>query len=285
MRADLHLHTTASDGRLEPYQMISLAVDIGLDVIAITDHDTVDGIVPALNAASKYPSLTVIPGVEISTYKKNGEIHILGYFIDYTDPQLVSSLEELRDSRTRRAMKMVRKLDELGLKVEWEKVLEYSRGGAIGRPHIAQALIESGHIDTFQEAFEKYIGRGKPAYVERKKVSPGAAVKLISGAGGLPVLAHPTFIGDVNLENLINELKKAGLIGMEVYYGKYTGDEIDMLEKVALHHGLIATGGSDYHAFGDGLEAMIGEITVPPDSLQQLFSVANKHSPQSTRKQ
>jgi predicted metal-dependent phosphoesterase TrpH len=280
LRADLHLHTTASDGRLEPYQIVALAIDIGLDVIAITDHDTVDGIIPALNAAKKYPSLTVIPGVEISTYQRDGEIHILGYFIDYTDPQLVSSLQELRDSRTIRAMKMIQKLSELGLEIKWERVLEFARGGAIGRPHIAQALIEAGYITTFQEAFEKYIGRGKPAYIERKKVSPKSAVKLITGARGLAVLAHPTYIGNVNLENLISELKKVGLAGMEVYYGKYTRDEIVMLEKVALSHGLVPTGGSDYHAFEDGSEAMIGEVQVPPGSIQQLYSLAEKYSAQ-----
>jgi predicted metal-dependent phosphoesterase TrpH len=281
LRADLHLHTTASDGRLEPHQIVSLAADIGLDVIAITDHDTIDGITPALTAAKQYPSLTVIPGVEISTYKRNGEIHILGYFIDYTDPKLVSSLQDLRDSRVTRAMKMIQKLDELGMEIKWEKVLEFSQGGAVGRPHVAQALIEAGYITTFREAFDKYIGRGKPAYIERKKVSPRAAVKLIANAGGLPVLAHPTFIGDVNMEKLIAELKQVGLVGMEVYYGKYTRDEIDMLEKVALGHGLIATGGSDYHAFGDDSEAMIGTLSIPEDSLQQLFSLADKHSLQS----
>ncbi len=276
MKADLHLHTSASDGRLEPGELVDVAVKAGLDVIAITDHDTVDGIVPALAAAKAFPSLEVIPGVEVNTDVPRGEVHILGYFIDYTDKNLAVTLQELRDSREGRALKMISKLSSLGMKIQWKRVREIAQGGSIGRPHIAQALLEAGYISSLKEAFDQYIGRNGPAYVERKKVLPVEAVKLITAAHGLPVLAHPAGIED--LDKLLSDLMDAGLVGMEIYCSSYTPDDISRLNKIAKQNGLIVTGGTDYHAFNDGMEAMIGEALTPPQSVARLFSLASKHS-------
>ncbi|HIE17532.1 MAG TPA: PHP domain-containing protein [Dehalococcoidia bacterium] len=276
MKADLHLHTTASDGRLEPAEIVSLAVKVGLDVIAVTDHDTVDGIAPALAAAEAFPSLTVIPGVEINTDVERGEVHVLGYFIQYTDHKLAVILRKLRSSRRERARKMVAKLDRLGMNIDWQRVCELAQGGSICRPHIAQALLEGGYVSSEKEAFEKYIGHGGPAYVERYKLLPVEAVKLIMEARGLAVLAHPADID--NLSELIPELKAAGLAGIEVYYRDYAPEVSNGLLKIAEQFSLIPTGGSDYHAFDDGSEVMIGEVLTPPQSLEQLYALANKHS-------
>jgi len=276
VKADLHLHTTASDGRLEPAEIVSLAVKVGLDVIAVTDHDTVDGIAPALAAAEAFPSLTVIPGVEINTDVERGEVHVLGYFIQYTDHKLAVILRKLRSSRRERARKMVAKLDRLGMNIDWQRVCELAQGGSICRPHIAQALLEGGYVSSEKEAFEKYIGHGGPAYVERYKLLPVEAVKLIMEARGLAVLAHPADID--NLSELIPELKAAGLAGIEVYYRDYAPEVSNGLLKIAEQFSLIPTGGSDYHAFDDGSEVMIGEVLTPPQSLEQLYALANKHS-------
>lgn len=276
MKADLHLHTTASDGRLDPKELVSLAVKVGLDVIAITDHDTIDGIAPASAAAESFPSITVIPGVEINTDVPHGEVHILGYFVDYTDRSLAASLQGLRDSRLKRAQQMIAKLGNLGMKIDWQRVSELAQGGSVCRPHIAQALFEKGYVGSEKEAFDKYIGHNGPAYVERYKLLPVEAVKLIIDAQGLPVLAHPADIAD--LTELVPQLKGVGLVGMEVYYRDYSPDIISGLLKIAKQYALIPTGGTDYHAFGDDSEVMIGEALTPTRSVEQLFALANKHS-------
>jgi len=276
MKADLHLHTTASDGRLEPKDIVSLAVKVGLDVIAITDHDTIDGITPALAAAKDFPSLMVIPGVEINTDVPNGEVHILGYFIDYTDQKLAVALQRLRDSREGRAQRMITKLSELGMNIELQRVLELAQGGSVGRPHVAQALFEKDYVSSEKEAFDKYIGHDGPAYVERYKLLPAEAVELIVDARGLPVLAHPADIGD--LKELVPKLKGVGLIGIEVYYRGYNSEVIAGLLKIAEQYDLVPTGGTDYHAFNDGLEVMIGGALAPAQSVERLLALADKRS-------
>lgn len=276
LKADLHLHTTASDGRLEPAELVSLAVKVGLDVIAITDHDSIDGVVPALAAAQAYPSVTVIPGVELSTDVPRGEVHVLGYFIDYTDRNLAVTLDGLRDSRKGRAVRMIAKLRDLGMEVQWQRVEELAQGGSVGRPHIAQAMLEAGYISSLSEAFDNYIGRNGPAYAEREKMTPAESVKLIVDVRGLPVLAHPADIED--LDALLPELLKAGLVGIEVFYTKYTPETISRLLTIAQQHRLITTGGTDYHHFEDGKEDRIGAVLAPPQSVKQLFSLADKHN-------
>lgn len=276
MKADLHLHTTASDGRLEPAEVVQLAAKIGLDIIAITDHDTVDGVAPALAAAEVYPWLTVIPGVEINTDVPRGEVHILGYFIDYTDKGLGMTLKKLRESRVKRAQEMIAKLKKLGMDIEWRRVQEVAQGGSVCRPHIAQALFEKGYVSSEKEAFDKYIGNSGPAYVERYKLLPTEAVKLVIHAQGLPVLAHPADIG--NLSELVSSLKASGLVGIEVYYKDYGPEIINELLKVARKYNLVPTGGTDYHGFGNGSEVMIGGVLTPPESVEKLFVLAGKRS-------
>ena len=276
MKADLHIHTTASDGRLEPKEIVALAISVGLDVIAITDHDTIDGVVPALAAAQNSGSITVIPGVEINTDVARGEVHVLGYFIDYTDAGLTATLQKLRDSRRERAQKMIAKLADLGKKIEWQRVNELAQGGTIGRPHISQALFEKGYVSSEKEAFDKYIGHNKPAYVERYKLLPAEVVKLILEARGLPVLAHPADID--GLDELMPKLKAVGLIGLEVYYRDYSSDIIERLAKIAKQYDLIPTGGTDYHAFRDTSEVEIGGALSPSSSVDRLFALASKRS-------
>lgn len=275
MKVDLHIHTTASDGRLTPEEVVRIAAKQGLSVIAITDHDSLAGIETALLAAESVPSLRVIPGLEINTDTPNAEVHILGYFIDYRNKGLKQTLERLRNSRETRARKIVAKLGELGIDVAWHRVLELSGDGSIGRPHIAQAMFERGYIPSFQEAFIKYIGRQGPAYVERERLSPQEAVELVVKAGGLPVLAHPANIDD--LEELLVELKEAGLVGLEAYYNGYQRKIIDRLVNLATKHGLITSGGSDFHGLGGNNEATIGGIDVPFDCAERLIAMAERH--------
>ncbi|MDP2919277.1 MAG: PHP domain-containing protein [Dehalococcoidia bacterium] len=271
---DLHIHTTASDGKHTAAEIVHLAAKRGLEVMAVTDHDSVEGIPAALETARSYPQLRFIPGVELSTDVDKGEVHVLGYFIDYTDAEFLASLERMRNSRVGRARKMVDKLAQLGIRIEWRRVQEIAGGGAIGRPHIAQAMLEKGYIKSMQDAFRNYIGHGGPAYVERDKLTPAEAVRLILKASGLPVLAHPMTSGDV--EATIAELKTVGLIGIEAYYASYSDEEINLLLGLARKYGLIATGGTDYHGIDDTTETYIGGLDVPALAGEQLVILAEK---------
>ena len=274
MKYDLHLHTTASDGRLTPAALVGLARARGLEVIAITDHDSVGGISEALATAAREPGIVVIPGVEINTDLASGELHILGYFIDYQDTNLGLVLEKIRESRVGRAQKMVERLRELGAPIEWSRVQDMAHGESICRPHIAQALLEKRFVGSEREAFDKYIGRDGPAYIEREKIQPADAVKIVKSAGGLPILAHPADIKDLN--NLIIELKDAGLVGLEAYYGQYDSNAVKRMVRLAGEHGLLTTGGSDYHHFGDNREVALGKVDIPEESIRALFQLAGK---------
>ena len=272
MKADLHLHTTASDGRSSPEEIVRKAAKRGLGVIAITDHDSTEGIAAALKEAESFSSLLVIPGVEISTDVPNGEVHILGYFIDYHNKELQQALKRLRSSRYDRAQTMIAKLCDLGIHIEWSRVLEIAGGGSVGRPHIAQAMFERGYIPSIQEAFTKYIGYGGPAYAERRRMTPKEAVELISRVNGLPVLAHPADIED--LEAFLPPLKEAGLVGLEAYYNGYSTQVVKRLVQIAEKHGLIPCGGSDFHGLKEDSETPIGGVEIPPDILDRLLALA-----------
>jgi len=235
-----------------------------------------DGIVPALVAAKAFPWLKFIPCVEISTDVPSGEVHVLGYFIDYTDHKLEATLERLRNSRRKRALGIVAKLGNLGMHIDWERVQEIADSGSIGRPHIAQAMLEKGYIASLKEAFTKYIGRDRPAYVERGKMTPQEVVELILQANGLPVLAHPFTVNDPEMMTV--ELKAAGLVGIEAYYNGYTADEINRLVSLADRHNLITTGGSDYHGLDTSTETMIGGADVPIESAEQLVALAEQRA-------
>ena len=275
---DLHIHTSASDGRFSPEEIVRRAAKAGLSVIAITDHDNVDGIAPALAAAAAFPQLRVIPGVEISSDVTGGEAHVLGYCLDYTSRELLTALERMRNSRVTRARKMVARLAELGLPVDWERVLEFAGEGSVGRPHIAQALLEKGHVGSLADAFDGYIGRNAPAYVGRDKMTPTEVVELILAAGGLPVLAHPMTVPDP--EAMIGELQASGLIGIEVYYAGHSTATVKRLAALAARTGLIPTGGSDYHGLDDdasaGAETSLGQVAVPPESVERLLAQAQR---------
>lgn len=273
-RIDLHLHSTASDGRYTPAEVVAKAAGLGMKTIALTDHDSVEGIVPALEAAKKYPNLRVIPGVEISTDMPDGQAHVLGYYIDFTGGELKTSLERFRGSRERRGEGMVTKLNKMGIDIDWERVQEIAGDGAVGRPHIARALLEKNYIASFNEAFDKYIGQNGPAYVEREKMTPAEAVQLIIRGRGLPVLAHPFTTGDPPA--MIAELKEAGLIGVEAYYKDYTDEEKATLVSLAEQHGLITTGGTDYHGIEDRNEVMLGGVDVPDEAVEKLIALADR---------
>jgi predicted metal-dependent phosphoesterase TrpH len=268
---DLHLHTTASDGIHSPQQIVEMAAKRELKYIAITDHDTLGGMPEALSAATAYNGLTIIPGVEISTDYPGGLTHILGYFINYNDAELHEGLRQMRQSRSLRAQGMVERLNKLGIAVKWERVKQIAGDASIGRPHIAQALIEEGFIKSREEAFIRYIGQGGPAYVERIKKSPEDAVKMILDSGGLPVLAHPLTLDEP--EKMIARLKKAGLTGVEAHYGEFSNEQVSNLLKLADKYKLFATGGSDYHGFGYDYEVKPGENDVPLSCALQMIEL------------
>ncbi|MBI4301660.1 MAG: PHP domain-containing protein [Chloroflexi bacterium] len=273
---DLHLHTSASDGRLSPDELVHLAAQRGLRVIAITDHDSTEGIDAALAVAKGFPQLKVIPGVEVGTDIPRGEVHVLGYFIDHHDQAFQTTLKNLRHSRLKRAQTMVAKLADMGIHIEWQRVLELAGGGSVGRPHVAQAMFEAGYIPSLQEAFIKYIGRDGPAYAEREKMTPLEAVELVVKAKGLAVLAHPADI-EV-LEELLPKLQAAGLVGLEVYYNSYPPEVVARLEALAREKGLIACGGSDYHGLQSSVERDLGTVDVPLTAAEELIALAENKS-------
>jgi predicted metal-dependent phosphoesterase TrpH len=279
MKFDLHLHTTASDGKYTPAQLVEWCAKLGLKAIAITDHDSVGGVAPALEAARAYPDLRIIPGVEISTDVAHGEVHILGYFVDYRAETFTSRLEHLRLSRVQRGQKMVAKLEALGMPLSWERVLQIAGWGSIGRPHIAEAMLERGYVPSVREAFVKYISREGPAYVEREKMTPTEAVEFLRESNGLPVLAHP---GEID-EKLLNELVAAGLAGIEVYYNGYTPEIRQRLKTLAKRHKLATTGGSDFHGVEGLGEAIPGSVEVPAKALDQLLFIAGERATLLTR--
>lgn len=276
-RADLHTHSTYSDGRLTPTELVERAVGKGLKALALTDHDCVDGIAEAQEAARRYPQFIFIPGVELSTDVPHGEVHMLGYFLDWKNPHLQDRLAHLRHSRLERGEKMLAKLKHLGIDISWQRVREIAGDGAIGRPHIALAMLEAGHISSLDEAFDRYLGRNGPAYVEREKIAPAEAVQLLTSASGLPVLAHPRDIH--NLESLVAELKEADLTGIEVYYQDYDQQTIERLLKVAHQHGLLPLGGSDFHGIGIAHERDLGDIPLPFEPVEQLLVLARQRQP------
>ncbi|OPZ74313.1 MAG: Error-prone DNA polymerase [Firmicutes bacterium ADurb.Bin456] len=266
MRADLHIHTTYSDGTKSPEEIVSLAKSVGLAAIAITDHDTLEGVEPAIEAGRRQ-NLEVIPGIELSAECKSGEIHILGYLIDLKQQEFLDKLSLFRQSRIDRMKKMIKKLRELGLEVQFNRVLEISGYGSLGRPHLAAALLETGAIKSTQEAFDRYIGEGKEAYVPRYKLNPDGAIKLIRDAGGVPVLAHP---GMIESTPTPEELIVSGLAGLEAYHPAHSRELSAYYVRLARAKGLIITGGSDYHGPGHPGRYGLGSFTVPRGVLSDL---------------
>ena len=280
MSIDLHIHTTASDGTLTPEQVISQAHRLKLKAIAITDHDTVAGSKEALRSGIP-PSLGFLTGVEISAtpppfYPGSGSFHLLGYSILLDDPSLNRTLEKLQLARKNRNPAIINRLNELGISITLEEVRKEAGEGQLGRPHIAQLMVKKKVVASIDEAFDRFLGTGKPAYVDKQRVDFDKAIKIIIDAGGVPVLAHPGLLAYKNenqIDELIGKLKKTGIQGVEVYYSGHTPKETRLYAELARRHDLLMTGGSDFHGaiqpdieMGSGR----GDLIVPYELFEKL---------------
>jgi predicted metal-dependent phosphoesterase TrpH len=270
MRIDLHVHTKASDGLYPPAEIVRMAGRAGLSVIGIADHDTVDGLDESLAAAVEN-AVRIIPAVEINSYDGGSEYHILGYFIRHGDGELRRTLSILREARIARMHVIIRKLAALGIAVTAEEILSVAGSGTVGRPHIAQALVKNGYAASVRDAFDRHIGEGKPAYAPRSKLTPREAIAIIRGAGGVPVLAHPGLWGG---EELIPRLAEWGLAGIEAYSPDHTPEQVRRYLDITRSLGLVATGGSDFHGWGDPARIGLGAVTTPPEEFARLEELA-----------
>jgi 3',5'-nucleoside bisphosphate phosphatase len=265
---DLHTHSLRSDGALSPADLVRRAAARGVRIQALSDHDTLAGVADAVAAGTEL-GVRIIPATELNTESEWGDAHVLGYFIDPADAALEERLRWLRENRGRRLELMVEKLNALGYAVEHGRVLEIAQGGALGRPHLAQALFEKGYVKSYDEAFDTLIAKDSPAYVARVGLTPLEAVMLVRDHGGVPSLAHPGTV--VGLDALLPKLVAAGLAGIEAYYGAHSPDMTAACLARARQHGLVATGGSDFHGRGEhGVD--LGGVFVPPETIERLES-------------
>lgn len=275
MRAiDLHTHSTYSDGTFSVKELIDRAHEKGLAAIALTDHDTVDGIDEAIEyAAEKYPDLEVIPGIEFSTENEGKEVHVVGLYIDYHDKEFIDGLSAFIDSRTGRNIKMCKKLsEEAGIPISYEVLTEEYPGTVITRAHFAKFMVENGYVNSRNEVFDRYIGDHAPYYVEREKISPEDAINSILKAKGVPILAHPILyrLSDERLEALVSKLKDAGLVGIEAIYSTYELRDERQIKELAKKYDLLVSGGSDFHGANKpdiDLGTGCGKLFVPEDLL------------------
>lgn len=248
-KIDLHLHTTASDGASTPAELVDKSLELGLEVIAVTDHDNLTAVKKVKKIAEK-SDLEVVSGIEISTYRGKAEYHILGYFVDPENSSLLGLTEAILESRIKRVKKMIEKLNKVGYPLEFEDVKKFAAGVSLGRPHLAQAMVAKGYIEKVADAFTKeFIAGGGKAYAEKKNVLPAEAVEVILKAGGIPVIAHPNHInhGQALGKEEISRLKDIGLMGIEVYQSKHNKKVTEYYKKIAEELDLLITGGSDYH--------------------------------------
>ncbi len=276
VRFDLHVHTTASDGTLTPGDLVRMAVAKQLAAIAITDHDSVEGIADALSVARQArPSTTVIPGVELSAVHDGRDVHLLGYFVDHTDEELVRHLSDLRGARLARARAIVEALSDAGYAISLDDVLTLSDGGAVGRSHVARALVLHGHADDVADAFRRLLGRGRPFYVPKDVRTPSEVLAVILEAGGVAVLAHP---GVTAVDDLIPGLVREGLAGLEAYHPEHDDTQRDRYLELAASLGLIVTGGTDYHG-ASAPNPDLGTLEIPATVLHELYAVAGRSMP------
>jgi predicted metal-dependent phosphoesterase TrpH len=264
---DLHVHTSYSDGSLKPAEVVRRALTMGLTALAVADHDSVDGNAEAF-AEGAQNGLEVIPGVELSCNFTPKNVHLLGLFIDPTEEKLTETLGEVREYRTRRNPKILAKLAEIGMPLELAEVEAKAGGRTLGRPHIAEAMVERGYVADFQEAFDKYLAHNKPAYVHRRRISAEEGLQLIHGAGGLAFLAHPGVyaLPPRITENMVYKLARAGLDGVEVYYSDHLPTDTAFLQRLVEEYDLLATGGTDFHGYAKpGIEVGVGrgDLHVP----------------------
>jgi len=276
MLTELHCHTTASDGLLDPSALIALAQRQGIGVLAVTDHDTFAANAEAARAGQAL-GIQVIPGIEVSSLDTAGEVHVLGYGIAPKDPDTLAKLASLRGVREARARAILANLDRLGIHIDFKVVQALAGDAMIGRPHIARALVNAGIVATQQQAFDEYLAEGKPAFVRHLGLTPAQAVALIHAARGVAVLAHPSlFRGDLDV--LLAGMLAAGLDGLETYYPWHTPEQIAHFEHIAHDHNLVRTGGSDFHGVYDDGQVTLGSVRVPPDCLADLNArIAARH--------
>lgn len=243
IKADLHMHTTFSDGALSPYELVKKCKQRGLSVIAITDHDSVDAFPDAIEYGKEF-GVEVIPGVELSAMVDDKDVHILGYFVNHTNKRLLEYLQFFRLERVKRAERIVAKLNSINVPITLDAVMERAGKGAVGRPHIASAMVDEGYTRSYQEAFEKFIGNGGPAYEKKFHVTPEEAIKLISSSGGLSFLAHP---GRFTSDDAVTQLIQCGLDGIEVIHPSHTPTHSAHYRGVVGEYFLLESGGSDFH--------------------------------------
>ncbi|RPJ72662.1 MAG: PHP domain-containing protein [Desulfobacteraceae bacterium] len=251
---DLHIHSTASDGTFSPVHLLAMAVRLGLGAIAITDHDSIAGSREALLEGIP-PELSFLTGVEISaepppSYPGAGSIHILGYAIRLDDPELNRALEKLQEARKNRNPEIIRNLKRLGIPISLEEVDREAGDGQPGRPHIAALLVKKGVVGTIDEAFDRFLGNGRPGYVDKFRIECSQAITLINAAGGIPVLAHPCLLEldtDEQLDELLQEMIAMGLKGLEVYFTDHTPEQTRRFADLAARYELLTTGGTDFH--------------------------------------
>lgn len=263
--ADLHIHTNKSDSTFSPEEVVRYAAKCGLSAIAITDHDSVEAI-PLVNEYASQYGIEIIPGIELSSDENGGEVHILGYYIDFEEKWFLERLAFLREMRIRRAQQMIGKLNELGFEITLEGVLGISGEGAIGRMHIARLMLEKRYISTIAEAFQKYIGKGKYAYVKKYRITPREAIDMLDKLKGISVLAHPQIM---NLDTIIPNMIKQGLQGIEVYHSDHTHESEERYLALAKRYNLLVTGGSDCHGIGKG-KVLMGTVKIPYELVEKL---------------
>ena len=271
---DLHCHSTFSDGSLPPEQLVEDAVKIGLTALALTDHDTTAG-VPRFLAAGEGKPIRLVPGVELSVDCSSGVMHMLGYWMDLENPELIRQMEWIRDGRTMRNRAMLEKLNALGLTMTWDEVAAFAGEDVVGRPHFAQVMLQKGYAKDKNEAFDKWLGDGKPGYADRPRLTAEVAVALIRQAGGVAVLAHPFTlrVSKDAMASLFIELAAAGLAGVECYYSEHSADLTKEYLAMAKQANLVPTGGSDFHGEvspGIHLGVGFGGLCVPDEVLGQL---------------
>ena len=269
MRTDLHSHTTASDGTLSPTALVTMAQQRGIGVLAVTDHDTVAGHAEAI-AAGEALGVRVLRGIEVSALSDEGkEVHVLGYGVQPSDDATRIKIESLRDVREARAKSLLSKLSALGIAINFERVKAFAGDGMIGRPHVARAMVEAGVVRTVNQAFDEYLGEGKPGFVSHEGLTPQQALALIHRAHGAAVVAHPMLYKG-NLEGLLQDVIAAGLDGIEAFYPAHTPEQTQHFVRLAEKQGLIVTGGSDFHGPLGDLEVSLGTISLPEDAITKL---------------
>jgi predicted metal-dependent phosphoesterase TrpH len=275
---DLHMHSNASDGSFTPDEVARMAAGNGVEVFALTDHDTLDGLPAAASCASRF-GIRLITGVELSVSEEGMDVHLLAYGFDETDPTLLAAIRRYREGRRERARKILSRLKGLGIRISLEEVEEIASGGALGRPHVAEALLRAGHVETFNEAFQRYLGHHAPAYVAKPRVTLEEATTIVREAGGVTVLAHP---GTLNRDHLIPAWARRGLDGIEVWHSKHDPSAVDRYRGFAHLHGLLMTGGSDYH--GERTPGVvIGSVPVPFEILAPMDAVLKARRPVRSR--